>query len=248
MTTNKRSPFDEALLDAVLEDFTDIPESEDGIDLEFSPQFLERADGLVRKTKRRTWRYVNTAVKRILLAAVIAILLASTAMAIPAVREAILGFFVVDKGPEFKFTFDPEQLANAPTQLETVYLPTYLPEGYQKVEDFWSITRGWVSVAWEDGIHEWDWIMYSQECLPKDFDPTAALSLNADDAENETLILGDYEVFHVHHIGAHHTYNWTNGEYFFMLTFPEFMTQEEMQKIFFSIQPDPNAVFDGAGT
>ena len=244
MKAIKRSLFDEAMLDAVLADFSDIPENEDEIDLEFSPQFLEKSEALVRKTKRRTWRYVNTTAKRILIAAVISVLLATTAMAIPAVRNAIIRFFVVENGPEYKFAFDPEEIANAPKQIETVYFPTYIPEGYHKEEDFWSISRGWASAAWEDGSHESEWIIYTQDCLPESSDPIAALGLNADDVESEMLTLGNYEVFYVHHLGEAHTYNWTNGAYFFTLSFPEYMSQEEMQKVFFSIQVDPNAVFD----
>ncbi|MGN1308009.1 MAG: DUF4367 domain-containing protein [Faecousia sp.] len=243
MKTIERSPFDEAMLDAALEDFSDIPEDEDDIDLELSPQCLEKAEALVRKTKRRTWHYVNTTAKRILLVAIISVLLASTAMAIPAVRNAVLGFFIVDNGPEFKFIFDAELIAAAPKRLETVYFPTYIPEGYHKVEDFESISRSWVSVAWEDGIHEWEWIIYSQECMPEAPD-SSGYNLNADDVETQLLVLGDYEVFYVHHLGEVHTYNWTNGEYFFYLSCPEFMSQEEMQKIFFSIQVDPDAIFD----
>lgn len=241
MKTMTRSIFESALLDAVLEDFADIPENEDDIDWEFSPQFLEKMEALIRKTKRRTWRYVNTTAKRVLLVAIISVLLACSAMAIPGVRNAVIRFFATEKGPKFEFTFDAAQSANVPERIETVYFPAYIPEGYHKLETFWLIDPSLISVAWENGEHAKEYIMYAQRCLPKSPDPIG-FALNADNAETQTLILGDYEVFYVHHLGAEQTYSWTNDEYFFSMNFPEHMSQEEMQKIFFSIQvvPDPN--------
>ena len=85
-----RTPFKQALLDAVLEEFADIPDSEDEIDVTFSPAFLEKSQRLIRNTERKSWRYVNTAVKRAVWVAILTALLVTTAMAIPAVREAII--------------------------------------------------------------------------------------------------------------------------------------------------------------
>ena len=243
MKTMTRSIFESALLDAVLEGFADIPENEDDIDWEFSPQFLEKMEALIRKTKRRTWHYVNTTAKRILLVAIISVLLACSAMAIPGVRNAVIRFFAAEKGPKFEFTFDAAQRVNVPEQIETVFFPAYIPEGYHKLENYWLIDRSQISVAWEDGNHAKEYIMYAQSCLPKSPDPTG-FALNADNVETQTLILGYYEVFYVHHLGAAQTYSWTNDEYFFTLSFPEQMTQEDMQKIFFSIHAVPEPSFD----
>lgn len=86
------TPFEQALLDATLEEFADIPNNEDDIDVTFSPEFIAKSEKLIQNTQKRTWRYVNTTMKRVALVAIIAALLATTAMAIPAVREEIIRF------------------------------------------------------------------------------------------------------------------------------------------------------------
>ncbi len=96
MNKHKMTAFEQALLDATLEEFADIPDDEGKIDVTFSPAFTAKAEKLVRNTQRKSWRYVNTAMKRVALVAIAAALLATTAMAIPAVRDAIIKFFVHD--------------------------------------------------------------------------------------------------------------------------------------------------------
>ena len=85
----------EALVAATLADFQDVPVEEE-IDYTFSGSFEAWAEKLLRQM-RSGKRYVSTAgrvLRAILIAAIIAALLAGTAMAIPAVRERILKIFI----------------------------------------------------------------------------------------------------------------------------------------------------------
>ncbi len=236
----ERSPFDDAMLDAALEEFKDVPEHEEDIDFPFSPEFLERADRLLEEEGRRhTHRFGKTA-RRILLAAAIIILLAATAMAVPAIRKAILGFFVTDTGPDLRFTFDGAIVENAPSYINTVYRPSYIPEGYTSMGDGYEDTNvGFVGFTWEDASSG-GYIDYTQIPLPEDLQKNG---YDGDVDRIEYKNLGEYEVLCTYSQDGI-TYCWTNYEYFFTLIATA-LPDEELEKIFYSVQIDPNAVIEG---
>lgn len=108
--------FQRALLDAVLESHADIPK-EEALSDPFSEEFKAWADDFIRKNGTRRLR-TATVLKRILIAAVIILLLIGTAMAIPAVRTAILDLFFHETEDRIAITFDPVQAANAPNTIQ----------------------------------------------------------------------------------------------------------------------------------
>ena len=92
-----RPAFENAILDSVLRDFDDVPPSE-SIGHEFSPEFELKAQKLIKKSGSNAWHCVNTAAKRLLIAAIIAALLTGTVLAVPALREGLIKFFIHDNG------------------------------------------------------------------------------------------------------------------------------------------------------
>lgn len=241
MHKQKLTTFEQALLDASLEDFADIPDNEDEIDVTFSPAFTEKAEKLVRNTQRKTWRYVNTTMKRLVVAAIIAALLATTAMAIPAVRDAIIKFFLHDEGTHYAVTFDPEQAANAPECIKTVYAPTYIPDGYH--EDSRVVSAPAVCIMWYDSYG--NAIIYNQLSIPEDPSKNEWYGINSENVAKEILYLNGYEVLSIYDDGIT-TYLWTDNNYFYDLSCYDTVSQEEMQKIFYSIKIDEDAVIEGA--
>ena len=241
MSKKTMTPFEQALLDVTLEEFSDIPDNEEEIDVTFSKAFVEKSERLIQNTQRKTWHYTNTAIKRVALIAIIAALLATTAMAIPAIREAIIRFFLHDEGTHYEFSFDPEQAANAPDCIETVYYPTYIPSGYQLV--FNTTTVASVSVGWSNSD---DWyICYDQLPMPDDPENSTAGRLNSEGATTSSLVLNGYEVIRIEDENAIY-YVWTNQEYMFDLICEKILPEEEIVKIFNSVQADPDAIIDGA--
>lgn len=240
MNKQKMTPFEQALLDATLEEFADIPEDEDKIDVTFSPAFTAKAEKLVRNTQRKSWRYVNTTMKRVALVAIVAAFLATTAMAIPAVRQAIIKFFLHDEGTHYTVTFDPEQAKAAPNEIEVVYMPTYIPKGF--IESDKIIIPAAVSASWigEDG----DWISFDQITMPDNPENTSWYGINAEGVTTETLYLNGFEIRCINDYGR--TFVWTDNAYFYNLYCGPTVSDEEMQKIFCSIKIDEDAVIEGA--
>ena len=84
MAKTKLTPFQQALVTAVLEDYADIP-PEDEIELEFSPEFEARYTPPVEKEVWTPIRHLGKAARRAILIAIFLALFATTALAVPAV-------------------------------------------------------------------------------------------------------------------------------------------------------------------
>lgn len=233
MPKTELRPFEQALLDAALEEFTDIP-SEEEINLTFSEEFEEAGAELVEKARRGKVPSVSRTLRRVLLVAAIVAALATTVMATPSFRDAVIRFFSSNAGTHYEFSFDPEQAATAPEYIEKVYKPTYIPEGFS--EDTVLIDTSWVVYIWlsESG----DFISLDQYPIPND---TEGPRPDAEDVEVETLSLNGYEVFCVYSDG-NTMYHWTDNEYFYQMIFGPSVSEGECKKVFYSIAWDQQAI------
>lgn len=236
-----RTTFEQAFLDAVLVEYADIPSNEAEIDFELSSAFIRKAEHLTRYTQKKTWHFVNTGLKRALLVAVITALLVTTALAVSPVRETLLKFFVHNEGEYYSFSFDTEQAATAPECIKTVYFPTYIPDDYHFVSSLACVAgAGAIYENAEEKV-----IFYSQDVIPHDPEHNTLDSFNARGTTISRIIIGDYEIVRGEDDVAIY-YVWTNHEYLFTLICDKVIAEEEIVKVFESVQVDPNVVIDGA--
>lgn len=235
------TPFQQALTDAILDEYSFIPENENDIDIEFSFGFQAKMQKLIRKTNSKTWYYVNTSVKRAILVAIIAILITATVFASPSIRNAVIKIFIHDTGTHYIFTFDMEQTKNAPEHVESAYYPTYIPSGYTEVSNqahylgvcaVWLDADGWM-------------IFYTQEALPHDPLQSELDSFNSEGTTISRITIDGYEI--VRGVDDESIYYaWTNYEYLFTLICDNVLPEDELVKIFQSVQIDPNVEVIGA--
>lgn len=229
----KLSEFESALLEAVLDEFRFVP-AEDEIEVQPSPKFEENAEKLIRKTKRTGWYYVNTTLKRAILIAAIIGSLIITAFAVPAIREAIIDFFVKDEGDHYGFTFDPEKAAAAPEFIEQAIGPTYVPAGYEKVVE--DVSLGGIALWWTNRDDQW--ICHFQYTMPDDPSDTAWLGINSEEVETYSILLNDFLVLVVEDVNSY-TLLWTDNAYFYRLELDNSISESEMEQIFSSITELP---------
>ncbi len=241
MRKQERTVFEQALLDATLEEFAEIPDEESEIDVTFSPSFAAKSEMLLRNTRRKRYHSVNATMKRVGLVAILAALLLTTVMAIPAVREEVIRFFIQEEGTHLAFTFDPEQAAHTPESIETVRIPTYLPEGYR--EETRSTSASSVYAAWRD--QDGNTISYHQ--LPVSNEPSNSdlYGIHVHGARTRILYLNGYKVLSVQD-GRTISYVWTDHEYFYDLSCSSAVSQKEIIQIFGSVEVDEDAVITGA--
>ena len=240
MKSRAETPFERALIDATLEEYSDVQDCEDKIAIQLSDHFIRKTEKLNRKTVSKGWKYQNTVWKRVALIAILAAVLAASAMAIPAVREAIIKFFLHDEGTHYEVSFDPIQAASAPDSIETVYLPTYIPDGYQ--QEFKTVSIAAVSIGWHNA-NNW-WICFDQVPMPEDYENATRGGINSEGATAESTGINGFEVIKITDNEVI-TYIWTNHEYMFTLMCEKEIPESEMLKIFSSVQADDHAIIDG---
>lgn len=222
-----------ALLDRVLEQFQDVP-AEDEINYTFSKKFEKNMDSLIRSTKEPASapavHPARTTLRRIILVAIIAALLATTAMAIPAIREGLIGFFLEEWGRSYAITFDPEQAASAPQTIQTCYKPSYMPNDFAVCVDETNLT---VNSYWlENDSHER--IYFTQMCIEDTSYENNWLLLNANNVERSKAVLDGYSVDVLTH-DDYILYVWTDNAYLYILQTPSSMIITEAEKIICSV-------------
>lgn len=232
MKKNTLTPFEQALLNVNLEEFEDIP-AESEINLELSPQFQAKADELIRRTYRQSNKRHVPLLRKVALVALIAGLLALTACAVPAVREAIINFFFRNEGTHYEFTYDPEQAATAPAKIEEVYAPVNIPDGFELMVN--DISPSGVVLMWcnTDDV----WINYIQGVIPDDPSLGDGGGFNSEGAVTEWITLGDCQVLRIEDDEWIH-YAWTSSEYEFSLSCSDKSMEDELKEAYYSIQID----------
>ena len=227
-----RPAFENAILDSVLSDFDDVPPSE-SIGHEFSPEFELKAQKLIKKSGSNAWHCVNTAAKRLLIAAIIAALLTGTVLAVPALREGLIKFFIHDNGSMYFFTVDRDVIQNAPEEIETVYTLGYLPDGYDAIAE--CVCNKYVSFNYMNENSDIIWL--DQELVTGDPRNTLGGLSDSERSTLEHIELNGYKVVRISHEDGEIEFLWTDNEYFFNL-FCSNVSPDEAEKIFFGIIPD----------
>ncbi len=199
-----------ALVESVLEEHEAIP-AEAEIEYTFSSAFQQRIEKLIRKSNTRTWYYINSPLKKAIIIAILIGLLTITAAAVPAIREAIIDFFVVEREPGvYGITFDPEQAATAPHQIETYYGPTDIPEEFIQIAD--EKTEAAVILMWMNDKAEL--ICYNQHFIPRNATCTDWIGINSENTIRESQIINGYLVEIIYSI-EYNTYVWTDNTYIY---------------------------------
>ena len=225
MDKTKQQTFKQAMLDAALEEFKDIPGEQD-IDLEFSEHFEAWGHSMLCPSGDPPVRRFRKGLRRALFIAAILAALTTTVLAVPAIREGLIKFFQQNAGTHYEFSFDPEQAATAPKTIEKAYMPTYIPNGY--TAEVIDINSDLVVGIWVSGAGEY--ISFDQLPIPNDSEGPQP---DAEDVTVETIVLNGYEVFCVYADG--YTYHWTDNEYFYQLYFNASIAKEDSLKVFSSI-------------
>ena len=223
------TPFQRALVDSVLKEYADIPNNKDIPDT-FSDDFQAWFQMFSKHQGGRLC--VGIVVKRVLIAALIAVLLACAAMAIPAIREAVIGFFFHEDEVQIGITFDPEQAATAPNEIEKPYTITYTPETFVLAMEGYEPESAYVWLVNGDN----QWITFTQNPMPNYPNDGSWWGVDVEESNCRTVLMGDYLV---EIIDGDENYKlvWTNNEYLFTLELPYSVSEEEMQKIFASWGP-----------
>lgn len=220
--------FQQVLTDSIMHEYADIPKEQALPDV-----FSEDFKSWVRKYQKPKKSPVLTVLKGILIAAIIAALLAGAALAIPAVREAMIKFFFVEEleSGSFYITYDPQQAATAPDYIETAYAPNYMTEGFFLIERV--VDPSITVLFWSNDADEM--VSYVQAPIDKE-NSENSWAIDSETISRHQVAMGGYlvEVFVYEDIDI---LIWTNNEYVFTLQVPSSFEDAELQKIFAGFGP-----------
>ena len=127
-----KAEFKNAFREVMAREYEEIPEEENSIAYCFSERFEKRMEKLIRSQKKSYWCYVNTAGKRVAVAALICLMLFTTACGIKPVREEMFSFFtkVFDTFVQYFFEGDTSNVITYEYQIKE------LPEGFVQTDYF----------------------------------------------------------------------------------------------------------------
>ena len=225
------TPFEQALIDSILGEYENLP-SERDLPYEFSQGFHRWAQTLLQRTHNPAWYYVNTTFKKAVIIAIIIGLLTVTAIAVPAIRDAIIDFFFTERQDSYGITFNPEKAATAPEELEVLLFPTEIDDTFVLVDQ--SITPISINGLWIN--EEGEMLLFSQEVIPHEATSDTWIGIDAEDAVRTSQIIGDFLV-EIVWLKESYSLHWTDNAYVFSLEFPNSVSQEDMLGIFSSIKP-----------
>lgn len=233
------STFEKALLDVTLEEYADISPDQDE-ETELSPTFLQKMERLSRRVDQKG-NYRPRVIKRrlFLVAAIIVFALAATAAWVPAIREGLIHFFTQDSGVAYTIHFTKEDVANAPKEIETYYAPSYLPDGYEKIDEIGnSGTNIWI---YENSSG--NFLEYDQNVIWKD-DPTntdgipSHMAINSEGVDVRYLVVNGYEVMAIESLdGGDANYLWTDYNYLYTINAVPAIDTNEIVKMISSLKP-----------
>ena len=199
----------EAFREAACREFAAVP-AEHELTYRFSHRFERKMNRMLRATTYGYWPLVNTAAKRVLVAAALVLLLLSTVMAIRPVRQRVIRFFVEVYEEYFEIRFGENEKDDLdPTPQPMVrYTLTALPDGYEEVQFMEFDSLFWTKWENENG----QMIVLQQEPVTNE--------IKADsEAQNwELMTLEGLTIRHQYN-EENHSFIWEQHGYAFVLFF-----------------------------
>lgn len=220
---------------------------------------LHASDGLVQEvlsmnTKKKNVTAQGKLAKTALIAAIVTVLLVTTAFAAPAIYQALTNgrvggeeIWLTPTGPEgshqvqrHDIYVDVQMNEDAPASIETFYLPT-MEGGYEQYFGFVYKDQMSAVYRWTNGRENWEdevcfWQIAGGTYDPKEVYCTVETELGTT-PEAKLVQLGGiqgYLVEDISHYGTRH-FLWSDGEYLFYLEVPDEYSDEDIVKVLQSI-------------
>ena len=151
----------------------------------YSPKLIKNMNKLLKDRAKPYWILINTAAKRAVAACLVIVTIAGALMSCKPVREAVADFFQNVYEAYTEFFFGDELSSGAPDVIEEIHMPTYIPEGYEIVQEAEMSNKNYyVCSVWKNSSN--DTIKLYQYVLSN--------KVNIDTENAETEIFADLEI------------------------------------------------------
>lgn len=214
--------FESAVVKADLLRINALP-SDDQIDHIFSAQFEHHMEKLIHQSKKKLSGGKSKTLNKRFIALLVAVtIIISTAMSVSAIRQRVIEFVteVYQKYTQVFFSESPSsQLDN---ELFTAYMPTYIPKGFELVNQD---TNGTVLVDYEKGN---DFISYEQARINE-----VSMQINTEGVKLEELRFNNLPAKYYSNQGVQNLI-WYDSHYMYMVS--STLDRETVMKIAESVK------------
>ena len=189
----------------------------------YSQKYQENISHILIPRKKTCVKQWHGALKRVAVFVITFTILLSSAMTVKAFRDPIIEFFVKVYDNMAEIIYDKDAAASAPQKIETVYVPTYIPEGY--VVETEDISEEYVQIIWRNKSINRS-IFFDQDTLEGQSTINPEVTIIYD---------GDLKILCTEKLGTKGFF-WTDQEYKFGLILPSDISTEECLDIIRSIK------------
>ena len=164
-----------------IENFELAPEEE----VRYSPKLTKNMNKLLKARAKPYWQLINTGAKRAVAACLVIAAVAGALMSCKPVREAVVDFFRNVYEAYTEFFFGDDISSKAPEIIEEIHMPTYIPEGYELVQEA-TLTgkERTVMSLWKNGEGD---VFISYQCV-------LSSKINIDTENADVTILDNLEI------------------------------------------------------
>lgn len=223
MTKTQKKILKEAFLQVEREELATIKRLIPDKVIEPSNSFKAKINEIINGTKNE---HVRRAPKRLAIVLLSLIVAFTLAMSVSAIRQRVVDFIISIYENGISVVFERRN-AGENHDLEEVYSPTYLPEGYTIVENKNLGTK--IERKWNNGVGE---ISYLQSNLSGD------LNIDNENVEEIELDCQGLEVYCSLKYGKYKAY-WSDDKYLYIMGFSSNdISIEEIEKIIMSVKKE----------
>lgn len=190
----------------------------------FSKDYLRDVERLIRKSKNPIRWHFDTVGKRVAAAAIAAIALSGSMMSVSAVRKPVVEFITNVYEKFVEIFFDEEDVAKAPSTIDTVYTLGIVPEGYtinKYIIDANSTYMSWINNNGEK-------LVFMQGILDGNN------MIDNEDAQFELISIDGMKIAYVNKNGAKY-YFWNTLDYKFTLLVSETISHDATLELIESV-------------
>lgn len=199
-----RKELNQAFREAIMLEFVDVPD-ESQITFAFSEKFEQKMQKLIARQKKSYWKYVNTAKKRVAVAALLVLSVAMMLLSNEEVRASMLQWCEDVYEEYIHYYFEGETTK----VIEHEYQLTMIPDGFEVVYEDKDEERCIVEYENKDG-----------DCISLYQNITNKFEINVDNEniEQYIAIIGNKEVT-LSHYGTQMSAMWIEDGYFMLLMY-----------------------------
>lgn len=213
--------FCNALIAAQEQLFNELP-SEDKIDIEPSKRFVKKVNKLITAQKHSYWKYINSTGKKVAIIVLACLTLFGSAMTVKAFRDPVLQF-ITESWESFTRIFTSETTSEKSSLLEikTVFTisNSLIPDGFIKTYEYSDSLN--CSTIWS---HDTEEIILTQNLASAD------MTINTEGVELKEIMVKGQDAYFYTNKGTT-TVVWNDGDYSFLLSYPERFTVDEIINI-----------------